>query len=65
MKADNEQELLRGLKIMRSHLNILIEWLEKESEFEKPYNIQFLRNITLDLRELYKSYYLDKKGEKK
>ena len=61
MKADNEKELLTGLRIMRSHLNILIECLEKEFEFEKPYNKQFLRNITLDLRELYKSYYLDKK----
>lgn len=61
MKADNKQELLTGLRIMRSQLNILIECLEKESEFEKPYNKQFLRNITLDLRELYKSYYLDKK----
>ncbi|MBP3708338.1 MAG: hypothetical protein J6J36_07080 [Clostridia bacterium] len=63
MKAENEQELLTGLRIMRSHLNILIECLEKTPEFEKPYNKQFLRNITLDLRELYESYYLDKKGE--
>ena len=63
MKAHNEQELLTGLRIMESQLNILIKCLEKESEFEKPYNKQFLRNITLDLRELYKSYYLDKKGE--
>ena len=63
MKVDNEQELLAGLRIMRSHLNILIECLEKEAEFEKPYNKQFSRNITLDLREIYKSYYLDKKGE--
>lgn len=61
MKADNEQELLTGLRIMRSQLNILIECLEKESEFEKPYNKQFLSGITLDLRELYESYYLDKK----
>lgn len=60
MKADNEQELLTGLRIMKNQLNILIECLEKESEFEKPYNKQFLRNITLDLRELYKSFYLDK-----
>lgn len=60
MKAKNEQELLTGLKIMRGYLNILIECFEKESEFEKPCNKQFLRNITLDLRELYKSYYLDK-----
>lgn len=65
MKAENEQELLTGLKIMRNHLNILIEHLEKTFEFEKPQNRQFLRGITLDLRELYKSYYLDKKGENK
>lgn len=64
MKADNEKELLTGLKIMRSHLDVLIECLEKTSEFEKPYNKQFLRNITLDLREIYKSYYLTK-GENK
>jgi hypothetical protein len=65
MKAENKQELLTGLKIMRNHLNILIEHLEKTFEFEKPRNKQFLMGITLDLRELYKSYYLDKKGEKK
>lgn len=63
MKADNEKELLTGLKIMRSHLSILIEYLEDTSDYKRLYNKQLLRNITLDLRELYKSYYLDKKGE--
>lgn len=60
MEADNEKELLTGLKIMRSQLNILIENLENKNEYN---NKNLLRNITLDLRELYKSYYLDKKGE--
>ena len=32
MKADNEQELLTGLRIMRSHLNVLIDCLEKTSK---------------------------------
>ena len=59
MKADNEQELLTGLKIMRSQLNILIENLENKNKYD---NKTLLRNITLDLREIYKSYYLDKKG---
>ena len=60
MKAENEQELLTGLKIMRSHLDILIENLENKT---KNNNKNLLRNITLDLRELYESYYL--RGEKK
>ena len=60
MKAQNEQELLTGLKIMRSHLDILIENLENKTKYN---NKNLLRNITLDLRELYESYYL--KGEKK
>ena len=60
MKAYNEKELLTGLKIMRSQLNILIENLENKNKYN---NKILLRNITLDLRELYKSYYLDKKGE--
>lgn len=64
MVADNEAELLTGLRIIKIQLKILIECLEKEPEFEKPYNKQFLRNITLNLRELYKSYYLDKKGKR-
>ena len=61
MKADNEQELLTGLKIMRSQLNILIENLENKNEYN---NKNLLRNITIDLREIYKSYYL-RKGENK
>ena len=60
MKAQNEQELLTGLKIMRSHLDILIENLENKTKYN---NKNLLRNITLDLRELYESYYL--RGEKK
>ena len=60
MKAENEQELLTGLKIMRSHLDILIENLENKTKYN---NKNLLRNITLDLRELYESYYL--RGEKK
>lgn len=60
MKAENEQDLLLGLKIMKSHLNMLIENLEKKEEYN---NKNFLRNITLDLRELYESFYL--RGEKK
>lgn len=60
MKAENEQELLTGLKIMRSHLDILIENLENKT---KNNNKSLLRNITLDLRELYESCYL--RGEKK
>lgn len=60
MKAQNEQELLTGLKIMRSHLDILIENLENKTKYN---NKNILRNITLDLRELYESYYL--RGEKK
>ena len=60
MKAQNEQELLPGLKIMRSHLDILIENLENKTKYN---NKNLLRNITLDLRELYESYYL--RGEKK
>ena len=60
MKAQNEQELLTGLKIMRSHLDILIENLENKTKYN---NKNLLRNMTLDLRELYESYYL--KGEKK
>ena len=60
MKAENEQELLTGLKIMRSHLDILIENFENKT---KNNNKNLLRNITLDLRELYESYYL--RGEKK
>lgn len=59
MKADNEKELLTGLKIMRSQLNILIENLENKNKYN---NKILLRNITLDLREIYKSYYL-RKGE--
>ena len=55
MKAENEQELLTSLKIMRSHLDILIENLENKT---KNNNKSLLRNITLDLRELYESYYL-------
>lgn len=62
MKAEDEKDLLIGLKIMRSHLDILIENLENKT---KNNNKKFLRNITLDLRELYKSYYLDKQGEAK
>jgi len=61
MKADNEKELLTGLKIMRSQLNILIENLENKNKYN---NKILLRNITLDLREIYKSYYL-RKGENK
>ena len=61
MKADNEKELLTGLKIMRSQLNILIENLENKNKYD---NKTLLRNITLDLREIYKSYYL-RKGENK
>lgn len=61
MKADNEKELLTGLKIMRSQLNILIENLENKNEYN---NKILLRNITLDLRELYQSYYLKKKENK-
>lgn len=61
MKADNEKELLTGLKIMRSQLNILIENLENKNKYD---NKILLRNITLDLREIYKSYYLSK-GETK
>lgn len=60
MVAENEEDLLIGLKVMKSHLNILIENLEKK---EKYNNKNLLRNITLDLRELYESYYL--RGEKK
>ena len=60
MKAGHEQELLTGLKIMRSHLDILIENLEDKT---KNNNKSLLRNITLDLRELYESCYL--RGEKK
>lgn len=60
MKAQNEQELLTGLKIMRSHLDILIENLENKTKYN---NKNLLRNITLDLRELYEYYYL--RGEKK
>lgn len=60
MKAENEQELLTGLKIIRSHLDILIENLENKT---KNNNKSLLRNITLDLRELYESCYL--RGEKK
>ena len=60
MKAENEQELLTGIKIMRSHLDILIENLENKTKYN---NKNLLRNITLDLRELYESYYL--RGEKK
>ena len=60
MKAQNEQELLTCLKIMRSHLDILIENLENKTKYN---NKNLLRNITLDLRELYESYYL--RGEKK
>ena len=60
MKAENEQELLTGLKIMRSHLDILIENLENKTKYN---NKNLIRNITLDLRELYESYYL--RGEKK
>ena len=60
MKAQNEQELLTGLKIMRSHLDILIENLENKTKYN---NKNLLINITLDLRELYESYYL--RGEKK
>ena len=60
MKAQNEQELLTGLKIMRSHIDILIENLENKTKYN---NKNLLRNITLDLRELYESYYL--RGEKK
>ena len=60
MKAENEQELLTGLKIMRSHLDIIIENLENKTKYN---NKNLLRNITLDLRELYESYYL--RGEKK
>ena len=60
MKAENEQELLTGLKIMRSHLDILIENLENKTKYN---NKNLLRNITLDLRELYESYYL--RGENK
>ena len=55
MKAENEQELLTGLKIMKSHLDILIENLENKTKYN---NKNLLRNITLDLRELYESYYL-------
>ena len=33
MKAENEQELLTGLKIMRSHLDILIENLENKTKY--------------------------------
>lgn len=61
MKADNEKELLTGLKIMRSQLNILIENLENKNKYN---NKILFRNITLDLREIYKSYYL-RKGENK
>ena len=45
---------------MRSQLNILIENLENKNKYN---NKILLRNITLDLREIYKSYYLTK-GEK-
>lgn len=55
MKAENEQDLLVGLKVMKLHLDILIENLEKKQEYN---NKKLLRNITLDLRELYESYYL-------
>ena len=60
MKAEDEKDLLIGLKIMKSQLDILIENLENKT---KNNNKSFLRNITLDLRELYESYYL--RGEKK
>lgn len=60
MKAENEEDLLVGLKVMKLHLDILIENLEKKQEYN---NKKLLRNITLDLRELYESYYL--RGEKK
>ena len=63
MKVDNEQELLAGLIIMKCQLNVLIRYLEETSNYKNPRNKQLLRNITLDLREIYKSYYLDKKGE--
>lgn len=55
MKAEDEKDLLIGLKIMKSHLDILIENLENKT---KNNNKNLLRNITLDLRELYESYYL-------
>ena len=60
MKAEDEKDLLIGLKIMKSHLDILIINLENKT---KNNNKNLLRNITLDLRELYQSYYL--RGEKK
>lgn len=60
MKAEDEKDLLICLKIMKSQLDILIENLENKT---KNNNKSFLRNITLDLRELYESYYL--RGEKK
>lgn len=63
MKAENERELLTGLRIMKAHLSLLIESMERDREFDSPSNKQFLRGISLDLREIYESYYLrrDKK----
>lgn len=58
MKAEDEKDLLIGLKIMKSQLDILIENLENKT---KNNNKSLLRNITLDLRELYESYYLKEK----
>lgn len=55
MKADNLNELIIQLKVIRSQIDILIDKLAFDKADKK-----FLRNITLDLRELYKSYYLKK-----
>lgn len=61
MRADNFEKFIVGLKILKSHLGILIDDLTKEpSEDKIELNKSFLRNITLDLRELYESYYLHK-----
>lgn len=60
MRADNKKDLILNLKILRGQLNILIDELTNNlvsSTQEK----NLLRNITLDLRETYKSYYLNKK----
>ena len=47
MKAQNEQELLTGLKIMRSHLDILIENLENKTFIkEENRNQQYFHYLT-------------------